>query len=231
MIPAWVMAAGIAVDALSGESGTSSSSQLSREQLPFLQNLWAGGQQLAGYQGNRIGQQAGQMAGDLGRQGNQFLSSLSSNPFLGALQQQAGGNPQLVNQQAGQLGGLLDQQAGRLMHQVGQGAAGAGQFGASRGQIGKGLVGEEALRAFSSGVTDLQSQDAMRSLQAATAGGGLQAQGAGMGLSSLQGMFDLGMSPFAAQWMPMQQQRGLLGSNMMDQQSSGGGSGLLGGLF
>jgi hypothetical protein len=53
-------------------------------------------------------------------------------------------------------------------------------------------------------------------MQGSIAGGGLNAQSMMGGLQSLQGMFNLGLSPYAAQWMPMQQMQGLLGQNMME---------------
>jgi len=184
-----------------GKSSASSSQYIDPTQLGFLTDLWSGaGRQVGAAQQNIQG-----MSGLMG-QGMDFMTQLGSNDFLSALSQQAGGNEELMQRQIGDLGGYINQFAERQMGNVEQGGISAGQFG-SRTSVGKGIVGEEATRAFGSGVTDIMTQDANRSLQASVAGGGLLSQGLIGGLSQMQGLMGLGMAPM----MPYQGLAGIIG--------------------
>jgi hypothetical protein len=178
-----------------GKSSSSGSSYIAPQQLPFLQNLWGGGQNLmnqqnAGQFGNQMFGNAQQLYG----QGEQFLGSLQ-----GPYQQSESATSQIASLQQ-----QLGQQSGRLMNQVDQGGVQAGQFGASRGDIGRGMVAEGAQNALAQGSGQIMGQDQ-----------GIQAQSALGGLNSLQGMFGLGASPWASQWMPYQMQQGLVGNPAM----------------
>jgi hypothetical protein len=201
---------------LGGEdsSSSSSSSYISPDQLPFLQNLWSGGQGLMNQQNSNNSNFGRNMFGNaenLYNQGQGFLNQLN-----GPYQQS-----QSATQQIGSLQQQLGQQSDRLMHGVGQQGIGAGQFGSSRGDIGQAMVGEGAQNALAQGAGQIMGQDQ-----------GIQTQGALGGLNSLQGMFGLGQSPYMSQWMPYMMQQGLVGSPAMEGQSSGQSSqsGGIGGL-
>jgi hypothetical protein len=201
-------------DLLGGSSSStqSSSNFISPDQLPFLQNLWGGGQGLMNQQVNSpFGARMQTNANQLYGQGQDFLGQLN-----GPYQQS-----QSATQQIGSLQQQLGQQSDRLMHGVGQQGVGSGQFGNSRGDIGQAMVGEGAQNALAQGAGQIMGQDQ-----------GIQAQSALGGLNSLQGMFGLGQSPYMSQWMPYMMQQGLVGSPAMEGKSSGKSSqsGGIGGL-
>jgi hypothetical protein len=183
-----------------GKSSSSGSSFINKDQLPFLQNLWGGGQNLMNQQmGSGFGQQMFGNAQDLYGQGQGFLNTLQ-----GPYQQSDSATSQIAALQQ-----QLGQQSGRLMNQVGQTGVQAGQYGSSRGQIGRGMVAEGAQNALASGAGQIMGQDQ-----------GIQAQSALGGLNSLQGLYGLGQSPYMSQWMPYSMQSGLLGSPLAGQQST-----------
>ena len=156
------------------------------------------------------------------------------------LQRQAAGqNPQL-GAQIGQLGQDITRQFGQLLPGITSQALGGGQLGGGRQGVAQGLLGQSAIDAFQRGATDLRGQDIGRQLQAAQALGGLQGGAAGQlaglggqqalggaalgqqgqgisgqlglgGLSQLQGQFNLGLSPFQAQFGPLQSLAEILG--------------------
>jgi len=185
-------------------SQSNSGSFVEPSQKPFLnfgRNAAKGLLQQNLFGAQQFGQQAG---ADLFGQGQGFLSTLQSNPFLSALQQQAGGNPELLNAQIGQLGSDL----GRSFQQqvlpgIRRDAGAVGALGGSRQGVAEGIAGQGFADAFSRGVTQLQTADAQRGLQAGIAGGGLQAQGALGGLSSLPGLFSTGMQQFTGGFAPL----------------------------
>jgi hypothetical protein len=182
-------------EAWGGGAGESGPPLINYEQFPFLQNLWGSGQNLMNQQ--NAGQFNNQMFGNaeqLYGPGQQFLGSLQ-----GPYQQSESATSQIASLQQ-----QLGQQSGRLMNQVDQGGVQAGQFGASRGDIGRGMVAEGAQNALAQGSGQIMGQDQ-----------GIQAQSALGGLNSLQGMFGLGASPWASQWMPYQMQQGLVGNPAM----------------
>ncbi len=184
--------------------GKSGSRQLVEpEQRPFLDFLRNSSQRLVQQQSGGLLQMFPQ-AEALQAQGQQFLGDLRSNPFLSSLQTQAGGNQALVDQQIGQLGTDIGQFTNeQLLPGIRRDFVGVGGLGGARNQIAEGLAAQGAQRAFSSGVTDILSADAARASQAATTGAGLTAQSALGGLQSLQGQFNLGLSPFQSQFSPL----------------------------
>lgn len=174
--------------------------------LDFLRNQGQGafGGQQAGAQ--QFGQQLGGLAGQSGQLTGQ------QNPFLAQLQQQAGGNPDLVAQQTQQLGGDISQFLNEtILPSITSQGIGQGTLGGGRGQVSRGIAGGEAARAFSQGALGFQTADAQRAQQAAIQGGGLFQQGIGQGLQGLgqQGQF-LGQG-FEAQFAPLAQLAQLFG--------------------
>ena len=163
-----------------------------------------------------------------------------TNPALQQLQQQASGQNPFLQQNIDQLGADVTRQFERGLSATNINAVGAGQLGGGRQGVAQGLLGEAATQEFARGATALRSQDIGRQLQAsqsvlgaqAGAGGQLGAQGlqgllgqqglgqAGLlgagqlglgGLGQLGGLFDLGFSPFAAEFSPLQSLAGIIG--------------------
>ena len=76
--------------------------------------------------------------------------------------------------------------------------------------------------ALSRGITDIQAADALRAQQAAVSGGGLLSQGLLGGLSSLGGLFDVGLGQFTGGFAPLSMYSQILGPPTVLQKSSGG---------
>ena len=156
------------------------------------------------------------------------------------LQRQATGQNPALQQQIGQLGQDINRQFEQQLSGISLEAIGGGQLGGGRQGVAQGLLGQSALDAFSRGATELRGQDIGRQLQAAQAFGqqqqgaagalgqlgGQQALGtaglnqAGLlgqgqlglgGLQQLQGQFNLGFSPFEAQFTPLQNLAQIIG--------------------
>ncbi|MCP4001670.1 MAG: tail fiber domain-containing protein [Gammaproteobacteria bacterium] len=187
----------------SSSNQSQSSTFINKDQLPYLQSLWGAGQGIMQDQmGGRMMPQANRMTKQLYGQGQDFLGQLQG-PY------------QMSESAQGQIGSLqqqLGQQSERMMAGVGQQGVGTGQFGSSRGEIGKGMVAEGAQNFLAQGAGQIMGQD-----QA------IQAQSALGGLSSLQGMYGLGMSPYQSQWGPATAMAGILGGPAMESQSTGRG--------
>lgn len=196
-----------------GSGYESSRSFVDPKQQPFLDFTRNLGRSLVGQYGAGAGQFSQQAGAGLFGQGLGLLGSLSSNPFLTALQGQAGGNPGLVNAQIGQLQADL----GRSFRQevlpgIGRDAVGIGAFGGSRQGVAEGIAAQGFADAFSRGVTDIQSADALRAQQAAISGGGLLAQGALGGIAGLGSLFDVGLGQFTGGFAPLSIYSQILGA-------------------
>lgn len=164
--------------------------------LDFLRNTGVGlfGQQQQGLQGLFGTSQ------DLFGQGQQLIQGAQQNPFLQGLQQQAGGNPELVAAQTQQLGtdiGQFFQQ--QILPGISRQATGVGQLGGGRQGVAQGLAAQGAGQAFQRGAVGFQQADAQRSLQAGLGGGQLALGGAQTGLEGLSGLQGLLESPFGTQ--------------------------------
>ena len=214
-------------DIFGGGSKTSASAQVDPKQQPFLDFTRNLGQALVGQNTSLAQNFAGQAGGSLYGFGQQALGQLGSNPFLSALMQQAGGDPALVNQQIGQLQADL----GRSFQQevlpgISRYAAGVGALGGSRQGVAEGIAAQGFADAFSRGATDIYSADAQRRLQAGVSGGGLLTQGLLGGLSSLPGLFDVGLSQFTGGMAPLSIYSQILGAptvlNSSTTRSTGG---------
>ena len=197
------------------------SSFVSGAQAPFLDFLRNAGLDVFGGQQGGLQGLFGQSQG-LFQQGQQALGGLTDNPFLDALQQQAGGNPELVQQQTEQLGSNL----GRFFNEqlvpgINQQGVASGQFGQSRGNIGRGLAAQGVTRQFQQGATQLQAADAQRAQQAAGTGAQLFGQGSQAQLQGLQGLQGILSSPFATQLQPLLALAQVIGGpNVLSQQSA-----------
>ena len=148
------------------------------------------------------------------------------------LQRIAGGNDPAVGQQIGQLGQDIQRQFSQLLPGIESQAIGGGQLGGGRQGVAQGLGLQASQDAFGRGAADIRFQDLNRQFgaagtlgqQAGQAGGqlaslGLQ-QGVGQaglnqaglqsaaqtqlgGLGQLQDLFNLGFSPFQAEFSPL----------------------------
>lgn len=100
--------------------------------------------------------------------------------------------------------------------EIGSGVAGAaagtgGAFGSSRHGISEGLVGEQAMRSFSDAAGQLRYGD--YASQAARAEALINSQRAGaIGQAAIApAAYNLGIAPWTAQWLPLQQYAMTLG--------------------
>ena len=163
--------------------------------LDFLRNQAQGA-----FGGQQQGAQDFQsFLGGLGAQG-------TDNQFLGALGQQAQGNPALVAAQTGQLSTDLARQfTEQLNPAIGRQATGLGQLGGGRQGVAQGLAIQGQQRALAQGAVGFQTADAQRAQQAAQFGGQLFGQG-------LQQQGQFAQQGFNAQFQPGQQLAQLLGA-------------------
>ena len=156
--------------------------------LDFLRNQAVGGfgqqtQQAGSLQAqlSGLGGQAGQLgqqAGQLGGQAGQLGQAAQANPFLDQLQQQAGGNAQLVAAQTQQLSDVLAQQFNEQINPaISRQAQGLGQLGGGRQGVAQGAAIQGQQRALAQGAVGFQTADVQRQQQAAQAGGALFGQG------------------------------------------------------
>jgi len=188
--------------------------------LDFTRNLGRSLTEIGAGGAASFGQQAGR---NLYGFGEQALGQLGANPFLQSLQAQAQGNPQLVQRQIGDLQSALgrsfreDVLPGIRQDFASVGALGGGRMAPAYGQAA-GRFGE----ALSRGITDIQAADALRAQQAAVSGGGLLSQGLLGGLSSLGGLFDVGLGQFTGGFAPLSLYSQILGPPTQLQKSSGG---------
>lgn len=210
---------------------SSSNSFVDPAQQPFLDLLRNSGAGLLG-QGMFGAQQFGQQAGSqLFNMGLGSLGQLGNNPFLSALQQQAGGNQGLVNQQIGQLQADLSRSFQQeVLPGIRRDATAVGALGGSRQGVAEGIAGQGFADAFSRGVTDIMGADAQRGLQAGISGGGLLAQGLLGGLSAMPGLFQTGLGQFTGGFAPLGAFNQIVGGpTVLDRSSSksiGGSFGL-----
>ena len=177
-------------------SQSSGSSFVDPGQQPFLDFLRNSGVGLFGQQQGGF-EQFGLQSQGLFQQGQDIIGGLTDNPFLSALQGQAGGNPELVAAQTGQLSDVLGQQfLEQINPAITSQAIGGGQLGGGRQGVAQGAAIQGQQRALAAGNVQFQEQDAARSLAAAQSGGQLFGQGSQAGLGALPGLQQLLASPF-----------------------------------
>ena len=158
-------------------------------------------------------QQAQQIVDPLRQQGQQFLGGLANNPYMRDQYTPSQAYQQQMSAGQQQIGQTMD----RANWSAGQTGIQAGQFGAGRQQVASGLIGEAGVNAASNLSGQLMGQDMQNQLGQA----GIFAQSALGGLSSLQGLYGLGMSPMQAAWTPLGNQAAIYGNPAI---IGGGGS-------
>ena len=214
------MPGGLGFSQSSSESQSSSqgSTFVEEQQAPFLNFLRNMGLDMfGGFQGGaaQFGQQAQGLAGAAAGLGQ-------NNPFLSFLQQQAGGNPELVQQQSDQLQQQLSQFFKEdLVQGINQGGVQANQFGGSRGMIGRGIAGRGVADTLGRGITQFQLQDQQRAQQAAQFGGQLFNQGQQIQQQGLGQAFNFLQGGLGAQFDPLLFLSQIFGQpNVLSQQSA-----------
>lgn len=206
------------------QSQSTSQQQVASFQQPFLQQQFGAAQQLAQQQAGPIGQQAFPLAEQLSGQGQQLLSGLGQGAGQ-QLNQFISPDSGFADQQIGALGQLLQRNLSQSLGQVSQQAVGSGGFGGSRQGLAQGTAIGDTQLAFGAGAADILQGDVQRRQAAATSQAGLQAGSALGGLESLQGLFNLGLSGFGAQFAPLQAAAGIIGGPIIEGQSQSTGSG------
>lgn len=150
-------------------------------QAPFLQSLYGRAQQTANQQ--------------YGGQGPlEDITSFSQRTSQDLIGQANQGSPWLSGQIKGlgeDIGQFFNQQ---ILPGISNEAGGHGQYGGARQSIGEGMAGQDALRQFQRGATDLRAQDYAN------------------GPARASQLYNLGMAPYSAQFAPLQQLASLLGN-------------------
>ncbi len=176
------------------QSTSSGSSFVDSSQQPFLDFLRNTAQQ--GFGGFQQGQQ--QFQSQLQGFGQQ-LGNQQQNPFIGQLQQAAGGNPELLAAQSDDLTNRISQFTQQNLAGANRGAVGGNGLGGGRNQVARGTAIGQGADALQSGLLGLQQQAQNNISQAGAIGGGLfgqqnalqqqgigqQAQFAGQGFESM----------------------------------------------
>jgi len=217
------------------KSESQSQSALNAQQMEQKASLWRQANQLAPQQQGMIreigflGQDlTGQMQGLMGGLGQTAAGTSQAMQGLGAMGQVGGGNPYLM-QNLDALGAGINKQMGLANQQLGVGAVQSGGFGSGRHGVAQGMMLGEGLDAYQQGAASLLNQSSQQSLAANQAMGGLQNQAAMGGIQGAGNVFQMGMNPMMAQWLPLQMQSGLLGNNIMDSSSSASSMSVSGG--
>ena len=180
---------------------STSSSFVDPKQQPFLDFLRNSGQQVTAAMQPGAQQYAQSALPGIQQQ----TQGLTQNPFLSGLQQQAGGNPALVQQQTDALGAsLTDFYQNQLQPGIGRQFGNIGARGGSRQAVAESLGAQGLSAQFAQGAAGFAQADAGRSLQAGAAGGGLLSQGImGQGQAQ-QDLFNVGMSQYTGGYAPLQ---------------------------
>ena len=217
-------------DKVFGGGSSSQSSFVDPKQQPFLDFVRNLSQDVTQQNSGAAQLFSRSQGADLFNFGRQSLSQLSNNPFLDALQQQAGGNQALVDRQIGQLGGDL----GRFFNQqllpgLRRDSAAVGALGGSRQAVNEGLAAQSILDAFQRGATDIYTQDADRALRAGVGGGGLLGQGLLGGIAGASDLFGgVGLGQFTGGFAPASVFNSIIGApTVLGQQKSSETNGII----
>jgi hypothetical protein len=203
----------------SSKQGSQQSQEVWQEQRNFLQSLYGQGQQLSNQQQGGISSaaqnimqglqpglgaafsNASQMAQGQDTAGQFFQSRLGqANPGLESV---IGSLGEDINRFTGMTLGGEDSNAAMM--------GGGSAAGGARHALERGAIQDAGIREFSQGASDLRFADYARQSgdAAALQQGQFRGQGAVGSLTPL--MQNLGMMPFQAAWMPLQQQAAILG--------------------
>ena len=185
------------------------------DQMPFLTSLFGQAQNLQQQQQPTIRQRALEMA--LNASGVQTRSQRGYESVLdtggGPLAQYAQPNNALAGQQLGHMSTQIGNEFQRVVMPALNSAAGvAGGRGGSRNQIARGLAASDAQGQIAKAGSDLYGTQYGIGAQAAAGSTQAMLDAAG-GLGSLAPeIYNLGMSPFTAQWAPLTALAQILGN-------------------
>jgi hypothetical protein len=191
-----------------GSSKSSNKSFISKDQLPFLKDVWGAGQSLYGslpsaFQTGQ--QQLGQYAPYL-QQGLQAYGGIASgqNPMMQNLMQRATGQSPYLQSQIDQLGADINKNLTQnILPGIGSGARLAGLGGSSRQGIAEGMALQGAQDAYGRGVSDLRFQDYAQGQSAANQYLAMQQAAAGGGIGGAGAGYNLGMAPLMGAFGPL----------------------------
>ena len=217
---------------MSAGGGTSSSDSRNRidpAQKQYLKDLWGRAQQLTDLNSPEAAQQySAQLAGmamPMMGVGAGTFGDVATGQSLGQQQlaQNMTSESPWLQQQIGNLGQDIGRNLGEnILPQLRSGGVAAGAPGGSRSQIAAGLAAQGAQRQFGQQATQLRAQDLQRQQQAAQMFTQNQMGGAQGMFPAAQAMYGMGMNPYMAQWLPLQQYSNLIGQPTIvgDSQSS-----------
>jgi hypothetical protein len=183
-------------------------------QSPFLQALYQGAQALQRQQGGQVPGAANRYAQEgLGGAGAGMASMMDIARTGGPVGQYANPNNALAKEQLSQMSTNIGQNFQRNVMPALNSAAGvAGGLGGSRNAIGRGLAASDAQQQIAQAGTNLYGHQydigAQAAAQATQARMGAAGALPGMG----QDIYNLGLSPFSAQWAPYTALAQMLGS-------------------
>ncbi len=204
-------------------------------QQPFLDQVRGEASELAGRQQEQIGEFAFPFADELLGGGRDLLASLSGGGFADPLREFAL-DDSLIEGQISALGTDINEQLQRFLGGaggLGSNFALGGTLGGGRQQVQEGIATGDAARAFATESAGLRGADVARrqqlGLDQATSLSQLQGQGQIAGLDNLQGLFNLGISPFGAEFGPLEALSGIIGDPTLLREEFGQGTTAAGG--
>lgn len=182
-------------------------------QAQQLINLYGQASKRMGAQQGQVGAaankyaQEGMAAGQTGMDALQGIANMQ-----GPLSQYAQPNSALAQQQLGSATSDITQNFMRnIMPGITSGAGLTGNIGGSRQALAQGVAAGDAASAIGKAGTDIYSNMWNTGAQAAAGLTDAASQAAGMIPGMAQGIYNLGMSPFQAQWAPLTSMAGILG--------------------
>lgn len=208
------------------KSKSSASQDVWETQSPFLQNLWGAAEELMNGQQGRVSKFADLFSQEGLRGARGGMSQLTDIARTGGpLAQYANPNNKLAQQQLRHQAGAIGDEFQRVVMPALNSAAGvAGGLGGSRNQIARGLAASDAQSQIAKAGTDLYAQQYGIGAQAAAGATQARLDAAG-GMGDMgSNIYNLGMSPFTAQWAPLTALAQILGNPTVLSKSKSKGS-------
>ncbi len=199
-----------------GRTSAQDSTYVDPNQQRFLNQVYNAGSNIFGRiqpQLNEASGLAGQEAQGINREmtGVQRQIAGGSNPFIQTLLQRSQQENPYLQGQVDALGTDIQRFTTEAMQGVGQGFAGAGQFGGGRQGLAEGQAIGRGLEEFQQGAANLRGGDLQNQLAAAQAGGALQLDASQAGQLGASNQFDLGIAPLLSQFGAAKELAGLIG--------------------
>ncbi len=200
---------------MSGGSQSSSGWGYGYNAAQSLQDIWKPqANALKGMYGQATGL-ANEQMGQVGAAANRLVGQTMPGAQFGLSQMQQFANPnsQLAQEQTANLANTVGTEFNRaIMPSIRSGAGIGGNMGGSREALAKGVAAGDAARAISEGGTNFFANAYNQAANAASQ------------LPAMAGqVFNLGMTPFQAQWAPLQSLASILGGPTTLTKSQAGG--------